>query len=105
MRINPIAAARDWSKKRAYKKHLLESIRHAGPCGGVDIPQGDDAHVWAVAVQELLTECPQLSVVRTKDHLTLCRRAEIGGLSADLRRSMATAGALPEPGEDLTNTL
>lgn len=99
MRVNPITAVRDWSKKKHMKEVLSNELRkHGGPGEGVEVPSDDP--LWAVAVMELLREQPMLKAVRMHDGIVLCRRAHFeGGTSAGLKQAMESAGFAVGPGD------
>ena len=92
VRLNPIAAARDWSAKKKMKAHLLSALKGTAPGTGVEVPRDDPR--WAVALMELVVEKPGLTVVRLNNSMMLARRAEMGGLSRELRGAMEDMGAL-----------
>lgn len=124
MRLNPVAAVRDWSAKRKMKEVLISLLRNQPPGAGVEVPTRwcgtancaclptrctkapDTGPLWAAAAMDLVRAHPAITVVRMREGLALCKRTEIdASLSAPLKQSMSAAGALPQPGDDLNDSL
>jgi len=101
MRLNPIRAVQDWSKKKQMKAALVRELeKRRQPRVGVEVPSNDP--MWAVAVMELLKEHPKLKAVRMNESVVLCHRAQFDGdTSEGLKQTMQAGGFILNPGDKL----
>ena len=97
--MNPIRWIHDYRAKKEEKRRLMALLKKQPPGMGIQVPRGG---VGAAAVMELLKEYPRALTVTIWDSgVVLMKTREFDTISAALKASMAEAGAIANPGDDL----